>query len=170
MRDGTPAVGATVRSFTGSRETSSVARTDEAGRFQLRGVFGNGCNLHVSSADETYQTLRNIPTVGVRSVLSAPLELTLLPAFHHDVTVLSEGRPVAGAHVAAMGTDFEVQGITGVDGKLRLWLPAKEPVTEVVAWHPTLGASGKRDRESRFSPGSNPVVAATAGAIEHSRG
>jgi RNA polymerase sigma factor (sigma-70 family) len=157
MRDGRPAVGATVRSFTGSREASSVARTDETGFFQLRGVFGNGCSLRVSSADETYQALRNIPTVVVRSVLSAPLELTLLPAFHHDLTVLSEGRPVAGAHVAAVGIDFEVQGITGGDGKLRLRVPAKEPVTVVVAWHPTLGASGKRDLETHSRQGATQL-------------
>ena len=40
MRDGSPVAGATVRSITGSDETATVARTDDAGRFQLQAVFG----------------------------------------------------------------------------------------------------------------------------------
>jgi RNA polymerase sigma factor (sigma-70 family) len=157
MRDGSPVVGATVRSITGSHESSTVARTDDAGRFQLRAVFGNGCRLHASSADGSYQSVRNVQSVATRTALTAPLELTVLPALHHEVTVLSDGRPVAGAHVGASGTDFRVQGITGQDGKVRLRLPAKEPLTELVAWHPTLGANGKRDMENRPREGTTTL-------------
>ena len=147
MRDGSPVVGAIVRSFSGSEEPSTVARTDEVGRFQLRAVFGNGCRLHVSSADGNYQTVLKILSTATRTVFAAPVGLTLLPALDRVVTVLSEGRPVAGAHVAALGTGFQVQGVTGRDGIARLRLPAKEKLTELVAWHPRLGVSGKRNLE-----------------------
>jgi RNA polymerase sigma factor (sigma-70 family) len=157
MRDGSPVAGATVRSFPRSDEPSIVARTDEAGRFQLQAVFGFGCCLHVSSADGSYQTVLKVRTVAARTVFSAPLELTLLPALHHEVTVLSEGRPVAGAQVAAMGIEFQVQGVTGQDGKVRLRLPAKEQLSELVAWHPTLGAMGKRDLENHPREGTTEL-------------
>jgi RNA polymerase sigma factor (sigma-70 family) len=157
MRDGSPVAGATVRSFTGSDEPSTVARTDEAGRFQLQAVFGNGCRLHLSSADGSYQTVLKVRSVAARTVFAAPLELTLSPALHHEVTVLSEGRPVAGAQVAAMGTDFQVQGVTGQDGKVRLRLPAKEQLSELIAWHPTLGVMGKRDLENHPREGTTEL-------------
>jgi len=38
--------------------------------------------------------------------------------------------------------------VTGEDGKVRLRLPAKVPLTEWCAWHPTLGATGVRDLKS----------------------
>ena len=157
MRDGSPAAGASVRSITGSNEPSTVARTDDAGRFQLQAVFGNGCRLHVSSADGSYQAVLNVPSVATRTVFASPLELKLLPALTHRVTVLSQGRPVAGAQVAAVGTDFHVHGVTGQDGKARLRLPAKERLSELVAWHPTLGAAGKRDLENRPREGTTEL-------------
>ena len=149
MRDGSPAAGATVQSISGSDEPSTVTRTDDAGRFQLQAVFGNGGRLHVSSADGSYQTALNVASVATRTMFASPLDFTLLPALSHEVTVLSEGQPVKGAHVAAIGTDFHVQGVTGEDGKVRLRLPAKVQLTELVAWHPTLGATGVRDLEKR---------------------
>ena len=120
-------------------------------------MFGNGCRLHASSADGSYQTVLKVRSVATRTALAAPLELTLLPALHHGVTVLSEGRPVAGAQVAALGLDFQVQGVTGQDGKVRLRLPAKERLSELVAWHPTLGVSGKQDLEDRPREGATEL-------------
>ena len=149
MPDGSPAVRATVRAFTGLDKTSAVARTDDAGRFELQDVFGNGCRLHASSADGSDQTVLTVRSGVTRSALAAPLELSLLPAVAHRVTVLSQGRPVAGAHVVALGLDFEVQGVTGQDGTLRLLLPANERLSELVAWHPTLGVNGKHDLADR---------------------
>ena len=61
-----------MRSITGSDEPSTVARTDDAGRFQLQAVFGNGCRLHVSSADGSYQTVLKVRSVATRTVLSDP--------------------------------------------------------------------------------------------------
>ena len=90
-------------------------------------------------------------------MFAAPLELTLLPALHHEVTVLSEGRPVAGAQVAAWEPISRFKGVTGQDGKVRLRLPAKERLSELVAWHPTLGASGKRDLENRPREGTTEL-------------
>ncbi len=106
MRDGSPVAGATVRSFTRSDEPSTVARTDEAGRFQLQAVFGYGCCLHVSSADGSYQTVLKVRTVAARTVFAAPLELTLLPALHHEVTVLSEGRAGGRSAGRRLGNRF----------------------------------------------------------------
>ncbi|MDR3623167.1 MAG: sigma-70 family RNA polymerase sigma factor [Paludisphaera borealis] len=152
MPDGTPAAGATVQPFSGSIETPLVARTDEAGRFQLRGMFANGCNLHASSADGGFQTVRKITSVAARTELSAAVELTIQPVLGHEVVVLSEGRPAAGVQVVASGTNFQAQGVTGRDGKARLRLPAEEPLRELVAWHPTLGAGGKRDPKKKKRP------------------
>jgi len=151
MQDGSPAAGASVRSMNGIGVTAPAARTDHAGRFQLQGVFEDGGRLHVSSADGSYQAVLKVPSVATRTVFASSLELKLLPALTHQVTVLSQGRPAARAHVAAVGNraDFLVQGVTGEDGKVRLRLPVEEPLSELVAWHPTLGATGKRDLKNR---------------------
>jgi hypothetical protein len=149
MRDRSPVVGATVRSMTGSDEPSVVVRTDGSGRFQFQAMLGNGCTLHASSPDGGYQAVLRIPSVDTRTVLRNPLDLTLLPALNHGVTVRADGRPVTGAQVAAQGTNYQVEGVTGRDGKVRLKLPAKERISKVVAWHPTLGVGGSRDLEDR---------------------
>jgi hypothetical protein len=149
MRDGSHVAGASVRSITMVDETLPLARTDDSGRFQIQGVFEYGGRLHVSSADGSYQTLLRVPSVATRTVFASPLYFTLLPALSHEVTVLSEGHPVNRARVAAIGTDFHVQDVTKEDGKVRLRLPAKGQLTELVAWHPALGAIGKRDLENR---------------------
>jgi hypothetical protein len=120
-------------------------------------MFELGGRLHLSSANGSYQTVLNVPSVATRTVFASPLELTLLPALNHAVTVLSEGRPVMGAHVAAVGTDFHVQGVTGADGKVRLRLPAKVRLSELVAWHPTQGAIGIRDLENRPREGTTEL-------------
>ncbi len=157
LRDGSPVAGAILRSTTGSDEPSTTARADESGRFALEAVFGNGCRLHVMSPDGRFQTVLKVRAVETRLTLAAPLEVTLLPALSHEVTVLSQGQPAAGARVAAIGTDFQVEGITGPDGKVRLRVPAKERITEVVAWHPTLGVFGKQNLDERAPEGATEL-------------
>ena len=144
LRDGSPVAGATVRSTTGSDEPSAAVHTDASGRFRLQAVFGNGGRLHVSSADGSYQAVLKVSSVATRTVFASPLDLTLLPALTHRVTVVSAGRPVAGAHIAAVGPEFEIEGITDKDGKAPLKLPAKARLSDLVAWHPMLGVSGRR--------------------------
>ncbi len=148
MPDGSPAAGATVVSTTGTDEPPTITRTDDAGRFQLHGVFGNGGRLHARSADGNHQTALAVPSGAVRTTFASPVEMTLSPALTHEVTVLSDGHPVEDAHVAALGTDFEVHGRTNPDGKVGLRLPARGRLQELVAWHPKLGVNGVRDFEN----------------------
>ncbi len=162
MPDGSPAPGATVESITEGEERPIVARTDAAGRFQVRDVFGNGVRLHARSADGNHQATRMIPSIAVRSAVASPIELTLAPVITHEVAVLADGRPVEGAEVAASGNAFHVHGVTGPNGTVRLQLPAQEPLEEVVAWHRELGVRGVRDLESRASPGPNAALAPPA--------
>ena len=145
MPDGSPAAGATVESTSESDEAPAIARTDDAGRFQLHGVFGNGGRLHVRSADGNHQATLGVSPVAVRTAFASPVEMTLSPALTHEVTILSDGRPVEDAHVAAVGDDFEVHGLTNQDGKVVLRLPARGRLREMVAWHPKLGVNGVLD-------------------------
>ncbi len=149
MPDGSPAPGATVQ-WTGDPEGPLiVSRTDRTGRFELRGMFGNGAQLHASSADGDQQTTRIIPASAVRSISGTPIVLNLAPAIKRAVIVRAEGRPVEGALVVASGFAFRVQGLTGPDGKVQLRLPAQEPLQELVAWHRELGVQGARHLTDR---------------------
>src|SRR5262245_34478082 len=67
MPDGSPAPGATVQWTGDPAGPVIVSRADPTGRFELRGMFGNGAQLHASSADEDHQTTRIIPAPNVRS-------------------------------------------------------------------------------------------------------
>ena len=77
MPDGSPAAGASVRAFTGLEEPVTIALTDVTGRFQLRGVFGNGCRLHVATPDGRNHAVITVPALATRAVLAAPLEVKL---------------------------------------------------------------------------------------------
>src|SRR5262249_43996052 len=122
MPDGAPAVGATVRSYNAIEEAPAGARPRGAGRLQARGGLGNGCSLHAASTDARAQAVETVASVATRTTFVAPLELTLAPALAHEVTVLSGGNPLPGAHVAAEGSGYEVHGVTGADGKVQLLL------------------------------------------------
>ncbi len=148
MPDGSPAVGATVESTAGSEEPPIIARTDDAGRFRLHGVFGNGARLHARSSVGDHQVTLEVPSVAVRTAFTSPVEMTLSPTLTHEVTILSDGRPVEESHVAALGTGFEVHGLTDQDGKVQLRLPARGQLKRLVAWHPRLGVNGVRDLEN----------------------
>ena len=153
MPDGSPAQGAIVESKLGSDvgsvEPLVVAHTDGGGRFQLRGMFGNGAQLYARSADMNHQTTLIIPAMAVRSVSvsATPVELKLTPTIKHEVLVLAAGRPAERAQVVASGHAFQVRGVTGADGKLRLQLPASERLRELVAWHRELGVTGVREQD-----------------------
>jgi hypothetical protein len=153
LPDGSPAVGATVTSNSTFGSSAIVARTNDAGRFRLDGVFGEGARLHIDSADGKHQAIRMVSPVAIRVAARSPVEITLSPAVTHEVTVLSDGGPVKGAQIAGSGTDFKVQGVTGQDGKAQLQHPAVEPLQRLSAWHPVLGASGMRDLEDRLPHG-----------------
>jgi hypothetical protein len=142
MPDGSPAPGATVQWTDDPEGPAIICRTDRVGRFELQGVFGNGAQLHASSADSDHQTTRTIPAAVVRSSSASPIVLTLAPAIRRAVIVRAEGHPVVGALVVASGRAFRVQGITGAGGKVQLRLPAQEPLRELVAWHRDLGVQG----------------------------
>jgi RNA polymerase sigma factor (sigma-70 family) len=116
MPDGSPAKGATVEAMTLPEEPAIITRTDDAGRFQLQGVFRIGAQLHARSADGKDQATLWVPTVAVRTSFASPLELRLSPALTHEVTVLADGRPMEGARVAGTGAGFKVRGVTGQDG------------------------------------------------------
>ncbi len=105
--------------------------------------------LHARSADGTYQTTLRISAVAVRKSSTAPLELTLVPAVEHEVTVVAEARPVEGAHVAASGMVSTTFGVTRPDGKVRLLLPPNDPLRDLDAWHPDLGVGGLGRQASR---------------------
>lgn len=147
MPDGSPAAAATVESITLPEDPPIITHTDDAGRFQLQDVFGNCGRLHASSADGKYQTTLMVPSAAVRTSFASEMTLKLAPALTHEVIVLSGGRPVEGAHVAATGQQFHIRGVTGRDGKVTLRLPATDPLTGLVAWHPDLGINGTRRLE-----------------------
>ncbi len=77
MPDGSPAAAATVQ-WTGDPEGPPVvARTDGTGRFELRAMFGNGAQLHASSADGNHQ--RQFPEItlgGIRVFCSDRFPVT----------------------------------------------------------------------------------------------
>jgi RNA polymerase sigma factor (sigma-70 family) len=147
MPDGRPVAGASVEAITGTDEPAIHVRTDDTGRFQLQGVFGLACRLHVSSADGKHQTMRVVSSAAVRSAFTAPIELSLAPALSHEVVVLSHGRPVEGAQVVAGGQRFSSRAVTGRDGKATLWHPATERVFTLVAWHRDLGVASAPARD-----------------------
>jgi hypothetical protein len=150
MPDGRPAVGATVKSISQFGDAAAIARTNDAGRFQLQGLFGSGAKLHVISADGNHQATYGFSALAARVTFASPLKLTLSPSATHEVAVVSSGRPVKGAEVAGSTATVEVHGITGQDGKVQLQHPAREPLEKLSAWHPELGVGGVRDLADRL--------------------
>ncbi len=141
MPDGSPAPGAVVESIGLPGDRPNVVRGDESGRLRLRDVFRAGAKIHARSLDGAHQTTLMTTAEEARSLFAVPIELTLAPAVTHEVVVLSEGRPVAAARVAATGSCFKVRGVTGPEGRVELRLPADERLRGLVAWHPSLGAA-----------------------------
>ena len=107
MPDGSPAAGANVEVITASEEPTIIARANDAGRFQLSGVLGNGAALLASSADGRHQTTMAVSSAAVRTAFTSPIELLLAPALTHEVIVLSNGRPVEGHTSPEEDNDFE---------------------------------------------------------------
>jgi hypothetical protein len=148
MPDGSPAAGAIVESWGGLVDPDVVATADETGRTEMRGVFGSTVKIQARSPGGAHQAVRIVAASAVRALETGPIELTLLPAACHEVTVLSCGQPVEGAHLAASGPGFRVRGVTDKDGKCRIHMPAGQTLRELFAWHPELGVTRKRDWES----------------------
>ncbi len=139
MPDGSPAAGATVEVMTAAEEPTILVRTNDSGQFQLHGVFALGCRLLAISADGTHQARLVVSSAAARTAFASPVEMSLAPAQTHEVTVLSDGRPVEGAHVIAGGQSSRVRGVTDRHGKANLWFPASEGVGWLFAWHRDLG-------------------------------
>src|SRR5665213_280783 len=70
LPDGSPAVGATVRSMPDDGERPISVRTNAAGEFRLHDLFGNGCRLHAATADGKQQTTLRIAAGTARKVLA----------------------------------------------------------------------------------------------------
>jgi hypothetical protein len=145
MPDGSRAANAVVSLLEFRGRTPTTLRTDAQGRFRLTGDFCDDCRLFVHSADARNQLAYRLSASDARERLTKPVELKLAPAREHVVSVSSEGKPVAGVHVAAAGFSFHMNGVTGQDGKATLHILDDEKLVEVVAWHPKLGAAGRRD-------------------------
>jgi hypothetical protein len=158
MPDGAPAAGAIVASTDRDEQAPVIARADSAGRFSFRALYGLGARLHARTADGRLQKTLMISAPAVRSVSRSELTLTLAAAVAHEVTVVAEGRPVTGAWVTASGIAFEVHDATGPDGKVRLFLPADEPLIALTAWHPERGAGGLRKSRSRGTQNRTQLV------------
>ncbi|MCH7990449.1 MAG: hypothetical protein IID46_15015, partial [Planctomycetes bacterium] len=148
MPDGSPAVGAIVKLIDFSGKSRHIAHADESGQIRLRDEFVGSTVIHASSVNGALQTTLVTSAAEARSVFATPIELTLALVVEQEVVVLSEGRPVAGARVMAKGAHyFRVYGVTGPEGRVKLRLPASEPLRELVAWHPKLGVAGTRGLE-----------------------
>jgi RNA polymerase sigma factor (sigma-70 family) len=151
MPDGTPARHAIVASAVAFQEPGAEVRTDEHGRFRLEGVFGNGVRLAARSTDGALQATRLVPADSARDLLAAPIEVRLMPAITHELTVVGTHGPVANALVVAVGDNFKARGVTGTDGKVRLQYPASEKIDRLVAWHPDQGVGGFLQRDASRS-------------------
>ncbi len=149
LADGSPARAATVASTDPSGLDGKRTKTDDASRFELTGVFGSGAQLHAFSPDRSQQVTRILPSVTLRAASAAPIELRLAPAELREATVTADGKPVEGVHVFASGRAFQVEGITGADGKVSLQCPAGAPLHAVTAWHPQRGIDGAYDSSER---------------------
>jgi hypothetical protein len=147
MPDGTLAAGAIVQSWDGLVDPDLVATTDETGQAEMRGVFGGTVKIQARSPDGAHQAAKIVPASEVRFTATRPIELTLLPAASHEVTVLSRGQPVEGARLVAVGPMFRAGGVTDKDGKCRIRFPAGQKLDDLAAWYPELGVARRSDRE-----------------------
>jgi hypothetical protein len=149
LPDGSPAAGAIVLSGPGSDRWQQTVKTDSAGRFAVSDVFGSGVRLQATSSDGSLIATWLISAVATRNALASPIELTLKPAKAHNVMVIADGKPAAGAIVSAVGHPFQVEASTDEHGKAVLQIPADREVTQLVAWHPQLGVDGVRSTDDR---------------------
>lgn len=158
MPDGSPAAGAVVSSLAGNEDRVTTVRTNLQGRFRLTADFGFDCRLHAHSADMAHQTTLRVPEVLARQQSATPIEMKLIPAREHVVTVTTENTPVQGAQVAATGFNYQVHGVTDKEGKAKLQVPSGALLTALVAWHPRFGAAGLRDLDHGIAPFSSKLA------------
>jgi len=141
MADGSSAAGAIVESLSDLYDPDVAVTADAAGRARLDGVFGGGAKIWARSADGAYQATKTVPRSLVRSAAARPVGLELSQAASHEVSVLSQGQPVDGAHVAVIGLTFRARGVTNEDGKCRIRFPSDGILRGLAAWHEELGVA-----------------------------
>jgi hypothetical protein len=141
LPDGSPAANAIVYADAGDLQRGSDVRAEAQGRFELRRVFGNYCGIHAHTPDWRQQAWLVMSGGHARSALKQPVELKLMPAREQRVVVKSQGRPVGGIKLVAIGAPFRVEGITGIDGRASLWLPQGRDWNEICAWDAKLGGA-----------------------------
>lgn len=69
----------------------------------------------------------------------------MAPSLSRRLTVTSEGKPVAEAHVVIIGHYFRTLGQTDAHGVAILRIPADDTIRAFAAWHPELGIAGVHD-------------------------
>lgn len=142
LPNGSPAQQAEVQSISQWLDHTHRTHTDNAGRATIRDVFGNGASIHARSVDGNFQATWSESAGNLRTILAKPVNLILAPAVDHQVKITADEKPVAGTQVVAYGQYFQAFGKTDPDGIAKLKLPANDPLTDVAAWHPKLGAAG----------------------------
>jgi hypothetical protein len=140
LPDGSPAANAILCAID-SVQFNETARTDAQGRFQLRHLFGNYVGLHAHTSDWRLQACLAMSAGHARIGLGQPVELQLAPAREQQVVVKSQGRPIGGIKLVAVGNEFRVQGTTGIDGRAFLWIPHGRDWRDIYAWDPKSGGA-----------------------------
>jgi len=143
LPDGSPAANVIVSAMD-SVQFNEAVRTDAQGQFQLRHLFGNYVGLHAHTPDWRLQACRAMSAGHARIALRQPVELKLAPAHEQRVLVKSQGRPVGGIKLLAIGTPFRAQGTTGIDGRATLWIPQGCDWHDIYAWDSKLGGAQSR--------------------------
>ncbi|TWT33710.1 hypothetical protein KOR34_35430 [Posidoniimonas corsicana] len=144
LSDGSPAPRATVAATASFHEPRRVTNADDQGRYELRGVFGNGLRLHAASADRSEQTVRMIASPEIRLAAEDSVDLRLSPATEQRVQLTAQHGSTAGVLVMASGMGFETHGRTDASGAVTLNVPAEHAVNSIVAWSPDAGVGGSR--------------------------
>ncbi len=140
LPDGSPATNVIVSAMD-HVQFNDAARTDAQGQFQLPHLFGNYVGLHAHTPDWRLQVCHWISAGHARIALRQPVELKLAPANEQRVLVKSQGRPVGGIRLVAIGNSFRASGITGIDGRASLWIPHGGDWHVIAAWDARLGGA-----------------------------
>jgi hypothetical protein len=136
------------------------ARTDGRGHFEMQvPTTFSAYRLHAHTTDFAHQAVLQVPVDLARRRFAKSLEIKLAPATPHIVTVLRDGKPVAGAHVAASSWfDYRIEGRTGNDGTAKLFVPSAGALLyRIDAWHPELGIGSKERLSGDKASGATEV-------------
>ena len=165
LPDGSPAANVMVTAMDGVQLNQAV-RTDALGQFKVLHRFGNHVGLHAhSAADWRLQACQEMPAGHARIAVKRPLELKLMPANEQRALVKSQGKPVSGVRLVAIGNAFRAEGTTGLDGRASLWIPPGRDWHVMAAWDPKLG--GAVNQSYRASRPASVVELALASPRPH---